>query len=131
MDQSFLGRGFAFPFSFKYGQAQQADGDELVEQSIVQILATRKGERLMRPDYGCGINELVFAANNNATATEFEFMVREALDKFEPRIEVLTVKAVTDLSNRNQLNIHLEYKVKAINSSRNLVYPFYLQGNQA
>lgn len=131
MDQSFLGQGFAFPFTFKDGQVQQAEGDDLVAQSIIQILATRKGERLMRPDYGCGINELVFAANNSTTATQFEFLVRDALDKFEPRIEVLTVKAIADSSNRNQLNIHLEYKVKAINSSRNLVYPFYLQGNQA
>jgi len=130
MVQSFLGQGFSFPFTLHNGRVHEAEGDALVAQSIMQILATSKGERLMRPDYGCGINELVFEANNSTTGNQFEFLVRDALGKFEPRIELLTVKAVADEHNRNQLNIQIEYKVKGINSSRNLVYPFYLQGNK-
>ncbi|MEY8199865.1 MAG: GPW/gp25 family protein [Colwellia sp.] len=130
MTQSFLGTGLAFPFSFQQGQLQSASDNALVQQSIIQILSTRKGERLMRPEYGCGINELVFASNNSAMASQFEYLVRDALGKFESRIELLTVKAIANSKNRNQLDIQLQYKVKGINSSQNLVYPFYLQGEQ-
>ncbi|OZG73976.1 hypothetical protein BTA51_09355 [Hahella sp. CCB-MM4] len=131
MDKNFLGNGVNYPFSFSKGIVKSSEGDDLIAQSIMQILSTRKGERVMRPDYGCGINELVFEANNTALATQFEFLVQDAIGKFEPRVELTSVRVEKDAHNGNQLNICLEYIVKAVNSSRNLVYPFYLQGTSS
>lgn len=91
------------------------------------ILGTAKGERVMRPDFGCGINELVFAPNNTSTATLITFYIKEALLKWEPRIELLKVNAEADETEQNKLIITIDYMVKTTNTRDNLVYPFYLE----
>lgn len=128
MDESFLGFGAGYPFAFANGQLQSASDEELVKQSIMQILATSKGERVMLPDYGCGINDMVFETNNQAIAHQFEYLIKDALGKYEPRIEIVSISVTPDSQQRNCLNIAIEYLIKSINSSQNLVYPFYLQG---
>ena len=90
------------------------------------ILGTTKGERVMRPDFGCGIWELVFAPNNTSTATLVTFYIKEALLKWEPGIEVLDVSVTPDEEEGNKLIINVEYRVKTTNTKGNLVYPFYL-----
>ena len=90
------------------------------------IPGTTKGERVMRPDFGCGIWELVFAPNNTSTATLVTFYIKEALLKWEPRIEVLDVSVTPDEEEGNKLIINVEYRVKTTNTKGNLVYPFYL-----
>ena len=92
------------------------------------ILGTAKGERIMRPDFGCDINSLVFEVNNTATTTLITFHVEESLRKWEPRIKVLGVYVRTDQEERNKLYINIEYEVKTMNTKDNLVYPFYLEG---
>jgi uncharacterized protein len=125
----FLGLGWNFPIAtLDSGRiAPTADGDTSIRQSIWLILSTAPGERVMRPDFGCGLSDLVFGVNNAATATAVTRAVREALATWEPRIDVLDVYAAPDPSRPNVLVIEINYQVLATNSRANLVYPFYLE----
>lgn len=129
-EQDFLGKGIKFPFGVREGKIATSSGEELIKESIIIILGTTKGERVMRPDFGCSINELVFAPNNTVTATLINTYVKEALLKWEPRIDVLNVSAIPDQNEGNSLNINIEYMIKTSNTKRNLVYPFYLGGKK-
>jgi len=128
--QDFLGKGMHFPPTIKGGQLAMSSGEDLIGESIIIILGTAKGERVMRPDFGCGIQELVFAPNDTSTATLLTFHVKEALLKWEPRIEVLSVDVLSDSGETNRLNISIEYRVKTTNVRKNLVYPFYLEAKR-
>ena len=103
-----------------------AEYEESIRQSIRIILETARGERVMRPDFGCGIHERVFALNDSATRGIIEDEVREALLNWEPRIEVLDVEARAEGSEGQVLMINIEYKVRSTENRFNLVYPFYL-----
>lgn len=123
----FLGKGWGFPIAIKNKAFLIAEGEEAVRQSVMIILGTAKGERVMRPDFGCGIHELVFAPNSASTATLISSHVKEALLQWEPRIQVLDVSVQPDEADPGRLNISIEYKVKTTNTKYNLVYPFYLE----
>jgi hypothetical protein len=89
-------------------------------------LSTAKGERVMRPDFGCGIHDMVFAPNNAGTRGRIEIDVREALLKWEPRI--IVDKLDVSAGDRGELIlIQIDYRVRTTNSRFNLVYPFYLE----
>ena len=128
-DSDFLGLGWNFPIGRDDGgQVKLApDGEEGVRQSIWMILGTSRGERVMRPDFGCGIHDMVFGVNNAATANAVAGAVRDALAVWEPRIDVLDVYAVPDPSRPSLLTIEINYQVRSTNSRFNLVYPFYLE----
>jgi len=125
----FLGLGWNFPIGVDGSSeiALTADGEQSVRQSIWTILATAPGERVMRPDFGCGIHDLVFGVNNVATATSVTRAVRDALATWEPRIDVLDVSVAPDPSRASVLLIDISYQVRSTNSRFNLVYPFYLE----
>ena len=95
-------------------------------ESVWIILGTAKGERMMRPDFGCGIHDLVFGMNTASTAGQVAQAVSEALLLFEPRLDVRDVQ-VTPNGNGEVLLISVRYEVRATNNVFNLVYPFYLQ----
>ena len=103
--KDFLGRGLAFPVAFENGKMALSSEERLIEESILIILSTSKGERLRRPEFGAGLNELVFSKNNSGTAARVEFNVREALNEWEPRIEVLEVNVEGDKNEPGRLNI--------------------------
>jgi len=126
-DTDFLGLGWNFPVGLDDGgQVELApDGEQGIRQSIWTILATSPGERVMRPDFGGGLHDLVFGVNNAATATAVTRAVREALATWEPRIDVLDVYAAPGPSRPDVLVIEINYQVRATNSRFNLVYPFY------
>ena len=128
MSKPFLGVGTGFPLAVdpKTRALTRAEFEESVRQSILVILGTAKGERVMRPDFGCGIHDLVFANVNAATAGRIGLEVRESLLRLEPRIDVLRVDAKPGDTN-NVLLIDIDYEVRATNTAFNLVYPFYLQ----
>ena len=134
MSKPFLGVGWSFPLKVvrpeengaKAGELRTAEYEESVRQSIWLILGTAKGERVMRPNFGCGIYDLVFETNSASTAGRIEEEVREALLFFEPRIDVLQVQVQTD-GDGNQLLISIDYQVRATDNMFNLVYPFYLE----
>lgn len=123
----FLGRGWKFQVSVEDGEIASSEGEDSIKESIKIILGTAKGERVMRPDFGCDINEIVFAPINTSTGTLIDFHIREALLIWEPRIDLLNVHVSPDENEKNKLVINIEYIVKASNTKSNLVYPFYLE----
>jgi len=130
-ERGFLGVGWRFPLGVSTGQDGVARigvsaHETSVEESIRIILGTSRGERLMRPDFGCGLNRLAFAANNTSTAGLAIFHVREALEKWELRIELLAVDANPDADASEKLLINIDYRIVGTDTPRNLVYPFYL-----
>jgi hypothetical protein len=122
-----IGRGWAFPLDVNArGGIDMAEGDEEIRQSIIIIVRTRQGGRVMRPEFGCRIWELIFAPNNAATWTLAEHHVREALGMWEPRIEVDAIRALPDPDDAGTLQVEVEYTIKATHDARSLVFPFYL-----
>jgi len=126
MSKPFLGIGVGFPVGLdQAGALTQAAYEESVRQSIWIILSTTKGERVMRPDFGCGLSDLVFEPNTAATAGRVAHAVEDALQRFEPRIDLLGVDVRADGSGR--LLIDIGYQMRTTNNIFNLVYPFYLE----
>ena len=124
----FLGVGWGFPVARDETRERfaMAAYEESIRQSIWIILSTAPGERVMRPEFGCAIHELVFAPNSAATRGMAEHHVSEALLRWEPRVEVLDVKAVVSGSQQEELLIGINYRVRLTDNRFNLVYPFYL-----
>lgn len=123
----FLGQGWAFPVLPQGGRVRFAADAQDIAQAILIILQTAPGERVMLPDFGCRINELVFAAGN-ATATSLaQLYVKQALDRWEPRIQVTSVVATVQPEQPNMLQISVEYIIRSRNQPANLVYPFFLK----
>jgi uncharacterized protein len=128
MSRSFLGKGWRYPVIIdRTGGVATSQLDELVRESILIILGTAPGERVMRPDFGCDIHELLFAPNNINTAGLAAHYVIEALEKWEPRIEDVRAEANPSDDEPNKLLIDISYRVRGANVKRNLVYPFYLR----
>lgn len=126
--KDFLGRGLAFPVGTDLaGAVTTARGEDDIEQSIRIILGTVPGERVMRPQFGCGIHERVFDSIDTTTRTLMEEDVRDALLEWEPRIEVESVSVAEESDERGKLLIEIDYRVRATNTEENLVYPFYLE----
>jgi Bacteriophage baseplate protein W len=127
--RAFLGRGWAFPVQLddKEGTIRLSEYDQDIREAIWIILSTAKGERVMRPEFGCGIHDLVFEVINTGSLAEIEDMVRQALAVFEPRIDVIQVKALTGGGFDGQLRISIDYVIRGTNNQLNLVYPFYIK----
>lgn len=127
MLEQILGIGLTTPLQLDAkGGIRASAGLEKVRESILTILGTRKGERTMRPNFGCELDKLVFAPNNAATASLAQYYVEESLTLWEPRIELTEVSVVNDNAG-GCLNIDINYKIRSTNQPQNLVYPFYLQ----
>jgi phage baseplate assembly protein W len=130
--KSFLGVGWAFPpCAAKDGTTALAVYEQDVVEAIRIILQTNRGERVMRPDFGAGLNAFVFSPLNQTTMQRVQTRVNDSLVKWEPRIDVNQVKVTIDSSERNKLLIAIAYRVRATNTLNNLVYPFYLQEGSA
>jgi phage baseplate assembly protein W len=128
MGREFLGTGWKFPFGVDHnGKVAVSSFEDDIKEAIRIILTTAKGERLMRPDFGCGINEYVFCSMDTLNLHLIENTVHEALTKWEPRIEVLGVKVDTKSAEEGKLLINIDYKVRATNTQFNMVYPFYIK----
>ena len=125
--RAFLGIGWSFPPRFEDGKVAVAAYEEDVRQAILIILGTSPGERVMRPDFGAGLDRFVFEPISPTTLTRVTDTVREALIAWEPRIDVEDVRVTPQGQPANILSIELDYLVTATNTRQNLVYPFYLQ----
>lgn len=127
MDEKILGRGWSFPIRPGVnGGLAFIGGEEKIRQSIWIILSTAPGEQVMLPDFGCGINDLVFQPNTAALHGIVQQKVRESLTRWEPRIDVVNVNVETPPNARNYLLIRIDYRIRSNNAFYNLVYPFYL-----
>ena len=121
----FIGAGWSFPTSVTpAGTIRLITGGEEIDASIRMILSTIPGERVMRPEFGCRMWSLIFAPLTAGTLGQIEQYVREALDRWEPRIDVDRVIAVADQESA-EVKIELDYRMRATNDVRNLVFPFY------
>jgi phage baseplate assembly protein W len=126
--RDFLGVGWKFPLQVTPGGTiAQSRFEQRIEESIYLILSTAKGERLMLPDFGCGIHDLVFAPDNVSTPTRVVQSVRQALTASERRIDVLDVQANAAPDEPNLLLIRISYRIRFNNAIGNLVYPFYIR----
>ena len=132
MSKEFLGTGLSFPIRVgPDSRIRYSSYEKDIQESIYIILSTAKGERVMNFDFGCGIHDLVFAPLSHATLSEVELNVREALTKYEPRINITDVTVDFDQANHGKLIVRIEYVVRDTNTSFNYVYDFYLrEGNQ-
>jgi len=90
------------------------------------ILSTAPGERVMLPEFGCGIQELVFEPNSDLVRESMAARVRTALLRWEPRIDVLDVNSEAPIGQPNLVLIRVDYRVRSANTVHNLVYPFYI-----
>ncbi|OPX86525.1 MAG: Gene 25-like lysozyme [Pelotomaculum sp. PtaB.Bin104] len=129
MSRDFLGKGWRFPVAVDAatGKVLMSAYEDDIKEAIWIILSTAKGERVMQPDFGCGIHDFVFAAMNMTTLSMMESSVLEALKQWEPRIEVIEVLATPDQFDLGKLVINIKYCVRSTNNEFNLVYPFYLK----
>lgn len=123
----FIGRGISFPMRVDdAGSIATNQGVGDVDSSIRMVLTTAPGERLMRPDFGCKIWELLFEPINANTLGLMGEAVREAISRWEPRIELDDVRIDSDNRDNGEVQIHVLYTVRTTNDKRNLVYPFYV-----
>jgi phage baseplate assembly protein W len=127
--KAFLGRGWTMPVSLdqRTGQVASVAYEDDIRQSILIILETAPGERLMRPNFGCGIHELVFTALDSTTLQRIRSLVEEALRRCEARIDVLAVHVDESATLDGKLLVELEYRVRKTNQLGNLVFPFYFR----
>ncbi len=122
-----IGSGLAFPLQVdRRGGIALARDEQDIDQAIQLILGTAPGERPMRPEFGCGVHDFVFDSIDANTVGKMEDAIREALDRWEPRIQVQTVEFDLSGADNGLLTIDIGYTVRATNNERNLVYPFYV-----
>ena len=127
--RSFLGSGWGFPPEFN--KAQKAVGmvasEDDIKQSLAILLATTQGERIMRPDYGCNLQELMFDSLNAGTRTYIKDLITTAIIRNEPRVSLDRVDFDTSNYLEGYVNISIDYTIRDTNTRANLVYPFYLE----
>jgi len=128
MSKEFLGKGWKFPIEVDpaTGRIKQAYYEDDIAESIRIIIWTNKGERVMRPDFGCGIEKYLFAGSDDTTLRLIESEIQDAIRKWEPRVHEVEVRVERDAQNPEKLLIHVQYEVRNTNNLFNQVYPFYL-----
>jgi uncharacterized protein len=127
MDARVLGRGWATPGTVdSTGEVRLQSGADKVRESILLILGTRRGERVMRPDFGAGLEEFLYEPITTTTAALIRHRVETALVQFEPRIDVADVLVDVGDRVRGRLDVTISYRIRASNTFYNLVYPFFL-----
>lgn len=124
----FLGQGWSFPVREEEQKVPTSKETRSIKESIGIILSTRRGERVMRPDFGCDVHELTFEPTQDFSMVEF--YVKEALDAFEPRIAVESVTSEQDPEEEGRMLITIEYHILSLNRPDNMVFPFYLEGSR-
>ena len=132
--KAFLGRGWSAPIALdpRTGMVQSVAYEDDIRQSILIILMTAPGERVMRPDFGCGIHDLVFASLDSTTLQLIRSSVEDAMRQHEARIELLDVSVDEEATSEGMLRVELEYRVRRTNQIGNLVFPFYFkEGGQS
>ena len=127
--KDFLGRGWARTVELdpRTGLVASVAYEEDIRQSILIILETAPGERVMRPNFGCGIHELVFTAVDSTAIQRIRSVVDEALRRCEARIEVMNINVDEDATTEGKLLVEIDYRVRKTNQTGNLVFPFYFR----
>ncbi len=127
MNEDFVGAGWAFPMRIDdTGGVALVRRTREIEESIRMILGTAYGERPMRPEFGCGIHDYVFAPVDATTGGQIAYEVRASLERWEPRIELIDVQVTPDPKDSGALYVDIAYSILDSNDPRNLVFPFYV-----
>lgn len=126
-DKSFLGSGWAFPprFDNKDAETIMVSDDKDIHESLYIILTTSPGERIMNPQFGCGIRSLVFESITESMLTVLKDMIQKSILFFEPRITLDAIEIDTDSVAEGILYINLFYTIRMTNTRSNMVYPYY------
>jgi phage baseplate assembly protein W len=128
MAKAHLGKGWRFPVELDAsGRLRYAADEDKIQQAVLVILGTTERERVMRPEFGSRLRQLVFAPTTSSTRSLLARAVTDALVKWEPRVDVLGVHVDEQTGDPGTLTVNVEYRVRATNSVFNLVYPFYLR----
>ena len=128
-EQAILGTGWSFPPTFSRADVSvvMVSGVDNVRQSLWVLFSTALGERVMLPDYGSQIWQMVFRSINTTLLTQLADMVSQAILYWEPRIDVVDISVTSDASDAGRVLIMVDYVVRRTNSRNNMVYPFYLR----
>lgn len=128
MSKEFLGRGWKFPIEVdaSTGRIRMSEHEDDIAEAIRIIIWTAKGERIMRPEFGSGIDRYLFESNDDTTLRLIEAEVEEAVRMWEPRVHEIEVSAERDAADESKLLLHVKYLVRTTNNLYNQVYPFYL-----
>lgn len=110
------------------GGIEMIEGKAAVRQAIFTLLATRPGERIMRPNYGCNLHRLVFSPNDETTAGLAIHYVRQAIERWEPRVEIIRLDSSRSDAMPGVLELYLEYRVRATLQTERIAYAFDLTG---
>lgn len=110
------------------GAIDMVEEHAAIRQAVLLLLTTLPGERVMRPEYGCDLHRLAFSPNDHTTAGLAIYYVRSALERWEPRIQLLQVDANRSPQDAWRLDVTVEYRVRATQRGERLVYPFALAG---
>ena len=113
------------------GRLEWVQGEQTVRQALLALLSTRPGERVMRPEYGCDLHRLVFEPNDETTAGIVIFHVRQAIERWEPRVEILHLDAGPDPEDPGRLEIALEYRVRFLPEAQRLRWSMPVAGGGA
>jgi phage baseplate assembly protein W len=126
-NKSFLGRGWGFPpaFNKELGTVSMLENEDDIQSSLEILLTTRQGERVMRPDYGCNLDEMVYEPLTTTFKTYIKDLVSTAILYYEPRIEVNKIELDDTGELDGKILVSLDYTVRATNSRFNFVFPFY------
>lgn len=129
IDKTFLGTGWGFPpeFSKRSKVVKMVSVDDGIRESLRILLLTSPGERIMRPDYGCGIKSLVFDNMSENTITQMKDMIERAILFFEPRITLQHIEVNIEYMYEGLVTIHFDYMIRTTNSRSNMVFPFYFR----
>jgi len=131
LSKAYLGTGLAFPMQVNSrGEIALVSGAKDIDQSIRIILGTRPGERVMRPTFGCKAHDLLFEVRDATTASLLKKYVLDALNFWEPRIQVLRVDVLIDDDMDGALQVEIQYEIKSTHDIRSIVYPFFLANEE-
>jgi phage baseplate assembly protein W len=127
MSEDFIGTGWRFPIvPDDAGRLGYASGQASIEACLRALLLTELGERVMRPDLGTRAPELVFAPGSTQNLHDLEDSIREAVTRFEPRVQLDDVRAETVPQDESRVTVTVVYRIRRTNTRANLVFPYYL-----
>lgn len=125
--RAYLGEGLAFPLRVTaHGRIATARAEVKIEQSVWLILATATGERVMRPNFGCGIHDMMFTPNHPGAEARLVDHVRRALADQEPRIAVIDIHVESSRADPSAALIRVDYRIHENNAIASLVYPYFV-----
>lgn len=137
-NKDFLGKGMRFPFQFtrrtggvfKGTSVSETEAERHIEESIIQILGTKIGSRVIRRDFGSMLRGIVFDPNDPQLDVQIDYIIRSAIEKWEPRVIVGPITIDRSEWKDGRIEIDITFTIIKTNVTRNMVFPFFLSEEQ-